>query len=367
MQRIYKRKRVVGFLSYGAIISQNCHRWYNFSLVGKKVVTVGGGSGSPDLNRALLRTGRVDFITAVAAVFDSGGATGMRRLNSEGKEPAFSDAMRILLSLVNPGDLDGKFEVINKWFSDRDARGRVLGQEIFHRFFNPETGYLQIIADLKKLGIGFSGTVVPSTTHSANILFTTASGRKYQGEHMLDIKSMSQDMVIDMELVPPVPAFALAREAIAKARVIFLSYGSVHGSVLCNFLPDGMRQAISHSPAKIYLVTNLVSSRNETHNFSPQDYIRVVRKYIGRPVDAIIVPAISRREFESKYPNVAALYKLEHSHFLGWEADELNRVTKEGVKVITHRATKVVAVPDKGTTIVRHDSIRLAETLAEIW
>ncbi len=340
--------------------------WYNFSLVRKEVVTVGGGSGSPDLNRALLRTGQIDFITAIAAVFDSGGATGMRRLNSEGKEPAFSDAMRILLSLVNPADLDGKFEVINKWFSNRDARGRVLGQEIFHRFFNREAGYLQIIEDLKMLGIGFLGTVVPSTTHSANISFTTASGRKYEGEHMLDTKSMSEDMVMDMELVPHVPAFAPAMEVIAKATHIFLSYGSLHGSVLCNFLPEGMREAISHSPAKIYLVTNLVSSRNETHEFSPQDYIQVVLKYTGRQVDSIVVPDMSRREFESKYPNVAALYKLEHSHILGWEAGELYEVEKTGVRVITHQATKVVAVPDIGTTIVRHDSIKLAETLAEI-
>ncbi len=332
----------------------------------KEVVTVGGGTGSPGLNRALLKTERVESIKAIAAVFDSGGATGRKRLNSEGREPAFSDAMRILLSLVNPHSQDDKYEVIKRWFSHRDARDAVLGQEIFHHFFDQGTGYSQIEDHLKKLGVDLMGTVLPPTTYSANILFTTNSGRQYLGEHMLDAKIMSKDPVINMILDPQVPAFVPAMEAIKTAQVIFLSYGSLHGSVLCNFLPEGMKQAIAESRAKIFLVTNLVSARNETHNFSPKEYIDLVRKYIGVTVNAIIVPQMTRREFESRHPDMATLYDLEHSHFLGWEAQELYEVEKEGVSVIAHQATRVVEVADENTKIVRHDPSKLAETLKEI-
>lgn len=332
----------------------------------KEIVTIGGGTGSPDLNRSLLLTEKVQFIRAIAAVFDSGGATGRRRLNSEGREPAFSDAMRILFSLVMPSDQDAKFVATRALFSHRDSRDEVLGQEIFNRYFDQESGYSKVEEYLKSLGINLMGTVIPSTTHSADILFTTASGRQHLGEHELDAKVMSKDVVIDMVLHPKVPAFAPAMDALRQAKVIFLSFGSIHGSLLCNFLPDGMREAVSESQAKIFLVTNLVSTRSETHNISPQDYVKLVRKYTGVNVDAIIVPVMTRSQFESRHPEVAALYDLEYSHFLGWEQQELYEVEKEGVTVVAHRATKIIEVLDGKTKIVRHDPSKLAETLKEI-
>ncbi|HJX02110.1 MAG TPA: hypothetical protein VJ348_02905 [Candidatus Humimicrobiaceae bacterium] len=127
--------------------------------MGKKIVTVGGGSGSPVVNEALLRTHKVDYIKAVSAVFDSGGATGRRRLDSKGQEIAYSDAMRILLSLISPKDVDEKYKVIKRWFSHRDAKDTVLGQEIFNRFFGKSNGFSQIEKDLDSLGITLKGTV----------------------------------------------------------------------------------------------------------------------------------------------------------------------------------------------------------------
>lgn len=332
----------------------------------KNVVTVGGGTGSPAINQALIATGKVKYIQAIAAVFDSGGATGRRRLNSEGKEPAFSDPMRILLSLANPATIGPRYEVIKKWFMHRDTRDAVLGHDIISRFFNKDSGYTQIEEDLRTIGINFMGTVIPSTTHSTNILFTTRSGRKFLGEHLLDGKTMSKDTVIDMVLNPQVTGYLPAIKAITSAEVIFLACGSPHGSVLCNFLPSGMRLAMRHSKAQVFVITNLVSTRNETHDFSPQDYINLVKKYTGSKVTGLIVPDISRQQFEKLYPKVARLYDLEQSYFLGWEKPQLRQLENSGIKVIAHQATKIINVPDEGTSIVRHDPLKLAEALKEI-
>lgn len=334
----------------------------------KEIVTVGGGTGSPELNSALLLTNKVNFINAIAAVFDSGGATGRKRLNSEGREQAFSDAMRILLSLVSGETQQDRLRqaVIKKWFSHRDSRDEVLGHSVFSHFFDQERGYKQIEQDLKDMGFNLKGTVIPSTTHSSHILFTTNSGRRYTGEHEFDRRYMSKDMVQQMALDPSVPAYDVAKEVLTNAQVIFLSFGSLHGSVLCNFLPGGMTEAIKESKAKIVVVSNLVSTRNETHEFSAIDYLNLIQKYIEIRVHSLVVPEISRSEFEQMHPDVAAMYDLEHSHFLGWSDSQIRDVEKEGVLVIKHNATRIVDIIDGRGKIVRHDKHELAKTLSEI-
>jgi uncharacterized cofD-like protein len=327
------------------------------------VATVGGGTGSPVVNEALLRTNKVSFINAIAAVFDSGGATGRRRLDAKGQEIAYSDAMRILLSLIDPKDVNGKTDVIKKWFSHRDEKDTVLGQEIFNRFFEKANGFDRIENDLKSLAINLRGDVIPSTTCPTNIEFVTQSGRRHVGEHFLDGKIMSKDMVIDMSLKPKVPAYLPAISALTESEAIFIACGSPHGSVLSNFLPTGMKKAMKKSKAKKYLITNLVSARNETHDFSLKDYLLMVKKYSGVMVDAVVVPQISRRIFEKRYKEVASLYDLEHSHFLGWEAGELDKIRASGIEVITHDAVKIFNIQEENTKIVRHDPVKLAEAL----
>jgi uncharacterized cofD-like protein len=331
-----------------------------------QVVTIGGGSGSPIINESLLRTNKVDGLVAVAAVYDTGGATGRRRLDAYGQELAYSDAMRILLSLVSPDNINFQaFQTVKELFNHRDGRDRVLGQDIFSRFFSPTDGFIKIEQHLTALGINLKGRVLPSSTQPTNITFVTSSGRTFTGEHLFDDQRMSKDTILDMYLNPPVRAYGPAADAIAQAKLIILSCGSLYGSVLANFLPQGMKAALSQSPAKMFYITNLTSTRNETHNFTPGDFVNIIKKYTGKPPDGLIVPQISRPEFEKAHPDIARLYDLEHSHFLGWSPPELHAVEAAGVRIITHQATTVV----KGKNnyrVIRHDPRKLSVALQKI-
>ncbi len=332
----------------------------------KEIVTVGGGNGSPIINEALLLTSKVDNINAVAAVYDSGGATGRRRLDALGKEIAYSDAMRILISLFPPEKQDARqYFALKKLFNHRDERDKVLGQDIFNRFFDPIEGFGQIEEVMRDLGIDIQGHVLPSSTEPSNIAFATTSGRKFVGEHLLDANRMSQDMVINMYLDPKVDAYVPAEDAIENAQLVILSSGSIHGSVLSNFLPNGMREALQKSKAKLFLVTNLVSTRNETHNFTPLQFAEMVKKYSGRQPDGLIVPEISREDFEAKNHEVAVLYDQEHAHFLGWDSRELYRAENKGIQIITHQATRIIDAGD-GLKIVRHDPQKLSDALGQL-
>jgi uncharacterized cofD-like protein len=332
-----------------------------------QIVTVGGGSGSPVVNEALLRTGLVPGIDAIAAVFDAGGATGRRRLDSLGQEIAYSDAMRILLSLVEPDQLESKsYQSVRKILNHRDKRDRVLGQDFFNHFFSKQGGFAEIQELLTDLGVNFMGRVLPASTESSNIVFQTQSGLLYFGENQLDDQRMSDDLVIDMHLEPHVNAYVPAAEAIARAKVIFLSCGSLHGSVLSCALPDGMKDAFAQSDAQIYYVSNLVSTPNEMPaDMTPPAMAERIEYYTGRRPHGFIVPEMSRAAFNSAHPRAAMLYNKEHSEFLGWEPKDLYRYRDDlGFTIVTHNATSVVQ--SNGRELVRHDPRLLSQAMQQI-
>jgi hypothetical protein len=122
---------------------------------------------------------------------------------------------------------------------------------------------------------------------------------------------------------------------------------------------------LAESKAKMYLVTNLVSTRNETHNYTPEDFVALVKEYTNKRLDGLVVPAMSRKKFETEYKDVAKLYDLEHSYFLGWEEKELERIEKNGVKIVLHNATEIVEGKNN-FRVVRHNIEKLSDALLTI-
>lgn len=333
----------------------------------KRVVTIGGGNGSPVINEALLLTGRVKHIDAISAVFDTGGATGKRRTDSRGQELAYSDPMRNLLSLVNPSQ--GKtnaYQALVQLMTNR-SWGKVLGQDVFAHFHENGRGFDSVQEQLTKLTcLNFMGKILPATTCSTNIVFETASGRIYTGEDKLDTHAMSKDMIKDMWLEKKAYAYKETLKAIKKASIIFFSCGSIYGSVFCNTLPIGIKEAFKKTKARVFIVTNLVSTRNETHNFKPANFIHLIKKYAGIKPNGLIVPNMTRGEFENKFKDAAKLYSLDHSFFLGWEKKELEKTSKkEEVEIIFHNATTIIETKTN-EKVVRHDPKELSKTLKKL-
>lgn len=321
-----------------------------------RIVTVGGGSGTPIVNEALLLAGAKN-IDSVVTVMDSGGITGRMRTDSAGQQIAYSDSLRTLLSLISPKIAKTpRVKSLKELFLKRNDRGQV-GYTIFSHYFSPETGFAQIQELLETLAdIKFCGRVIPVTTQPCDLVFETKSGQVYRGEHELDDKRMSADTVTQMWLDPEVTAYVEAIDAIASADLIIFCCGSLHGSILINLLPKGIKQALRISHARKFLLTNLASSKNETDNFTPEDFVKIFQKYSGMddPLDYLIVPNISREKFEKKYPDVAERYALEHSHFLGWE--------KTTVPFLAHDATTIDPVLKR----LRHDPKKLAKLFKQL-
>jgi uncharacterized cofD-like protein len=340
------------------------------SRIEKKIAVIGGGSGPPVLDKALIIAG-YKSITNISAVTDFGGITQRRRIDSGGQEIALSDGFRTLLALIDPETLvDPKVRAALEPLYIRTQRTH-LGYEIFsHMAPNLATqGFDEMQKWLERVtGKPLLGTVIPVTTQSAQIVFETKLGRIYRGENELDDKRTARDPVQKMHLEPDVESFSKASLAILEADAIYSCFGSLHGSVLVNFLVKNISESYQQSKGTRVHITNLVSSMNETHNFKPEDFVKTFKRYTGtkHPLDVLIVPNISRRQFENQFQKVARHYWAEHSYFLGWTEEQLNEARKKlGITILTHDAMTIVeAAPNH--LVVRHNPLKLAETLRKV-
>jgi uncharacterized cofD-like protein len=175
---------------------------------------------------------------------------------------------------------------------------------------------------------------------------------------------MSKNTITDFWLDPQVQATPEALKAIEAADYIIFSPGSLYGSILSNFLPVGIPEALKASKAQKILITNLVSNRNQTHHFTPKKYLRVFQKYTGlkKPFDIFLAPAQSESAFDRKHPKVTASYANEHAHFLGWTTKELKELNKYSINVVTSDTIYITPQLNR----LRHDPKKLAKTLKQI-
>lgn len=276
-----------------------------------KICTIGGGTGMPIVNKSLIKAG-FENINSIVTTFDSGGDTGRMRTDERGKILAFSDYWRALISLWNDGN---QKEIWEEMLRFRDGRGRNFGN-LFFQFMAENAGDLSGVDELfcKLTGAKLLGRVIPVALEPANVCFKTKSGKEYCGEHNLDILRMSLDTVADINLEPDVKVNNEVIKVLNEARIIIIAPGSMYGSVITNFLPQGMAEEFNNSKARKILMVNIMSTANENDGFDQNDYINIFKKYLKTesPFDVILMADLNELD-HSSLNMVKKYYELEHS------------------------------------------------------
>src|SRR5438105_1514603 len=128
------------------------------------VVTIGGGTGTPVTNRALLEAG-VPYIHSIITMMDNGGLTGKMRTDSQGRQLAYSDFLRALLSLI-PLEKTNSEQVaaLNRILTRRNENEQT-GYTILSKLFDAtQGGFDQAQDDLEQLLVlKLQGRVIPVT------------------------------------------------------------------------------------------------------------------------------------------------------------------------------------------------------------
>ncbi|KKW19827.1 MAG: hypothetical protein UY63_C0005G0010 [Parcubacteria group bacterium GW2011_GWA2_51_10] len=274
----------------------------------KKVVTIGGGTGSYTILRGLKKF-PLD-ITAVVTTFDSGGSTGALR-DEFGILPP-GDIRRCLIALSE----GKKRQVLRDLFNYRfDQKGSPLHGHSFGNLFLLALSsiYGSEIEGIRKASqlLNLKGRVLPVSLDNSHVHATLEDGTEIVGEANIDVPKHNGDLKIaSVTLKPVAHIFDETKDAIREADLIVIGPGDIYTSIIPNFLVEGMKEALRESRGKTVVICNLMTKWGETNGSVASSMIAELLVYSGlskfdyaicntKEMDAGLVAAYAD---EKKYP-----------------------------------------------------------------
>lgn len=317
----------------------------------KSIVVIGGGTGTFTVLSGLKKY--PVNLTAIVAMSDSGGSTGILR-DELGVLPP-GDVARCLVAL-------SRKDVLMRALMDyRFDGGKLKG----HRFGNlllsaleKVTGSFDLAVEKASDILRTNGRVIPSTLDKVNLVAQVGK-RMIRGEEQIQMTKLNGSLK-KLFLEPSGRANPKALEAIRTADAIVIGPGGFYTGVVTNLLVRGIPEAIRRSKAKKIFVCNLMTKVEHTRDYSVADYARALEEYLGAPVDAVI--------YNNKQPRPSLLkrYAREGDTLTSWDVLPKGRELI-GADLLARRASKFqkIGTPSKEASLVRHDQDRLAATIAK--
>ena len=279
----------------------------------RKVVVLGGGTGSSTLLRGL-KEFPLD-ITAIVSVCDDGRSTGV--LREEFSIPAVGDIRRVLVALSETEPL--VMELFNYRFkTTSDLDGHTVGNLLLTASSEITGNLSDGIEALSKV-FNLKGKVVPLTEDNVVLMGEMEDGSIIEGEHRITETGGAIKRVFYKE--NPVPTRE-AIKAIEGADLILLSMGSLFTSIIPNLICDEIVDAMERSHGKIMYVCNMVTQPGETEDFKVSDHIKLLNQYLGnRKIDVVIandgeIDADMAKRYESLEQKDAVILDKEETKSL---------------------------------------------------
>lgn len=325
----------------------------------KKIVTIGGGTGSFTLLSGL-KNYQYD-ITAIVTMADDGGSTGKLR-DELGVLPP-GDVRQCLVALSDSSEELRK--LMNYRFEDGGLEGHNFGNLFLSALEKMNGNFSQGVAEAIRI-LNVRGNVVPVSEDDMRLKIRLSDGRILAGEKELDD---NQDVrvtgVHDIQLMKKVRANKDALAAIKNAHFIVIGPGDHYGSIVPNLLVSGIKNAIKKSSAKVIFIAPLTNKKGLTDKYAVSDYIKSIEEMIG----------VGRIDFvvcNTKKPKRAVVARYEKQEgknsLVVCDRDNLSicRIIEGDI------LQKEKTIKTKGDAIahtrafIRHDSDKLARAIALI-
>ena len=230
-----------------------------------KVVSIGGGTGQSILLRSLASLD-ID-ITAIVAMADDGGSTGI--LRSKAHAPAPGDIRKCLLALSQKGD-----SLIARAFAHRmeSVDNHALGNLILFSMYEETDDFTKAIEECSRV-LDVKGRVLPSTLDDITLYGQTREGKIIAGQAATSHGSCTMEKVW---IEPEAHAFGPCVDAILEADVILVGPGSLFTSIMPNFCLPEILHAVQESQALKVFVCPKSDSQGETWGMRASEYVEAL-------------------------------------------------------------------------------------------
>lgn len=332
----------------------------NRSTSNRKIVAIGGGTGT-----FTLLTGLKDYedldISAIVTMADDGGSNKVLR-DEFGLLPT-SGIRQAIVALSKDATL------LRQLFSYRYYQGTGISGMTFGNLFLAAVSDIlgsqkEAIKETCKL-LGVKGSILPVSYEKTSLVATYQDGTEVIGEHYIDIATakISKQKIINLRSIPKIKIDADAKNAILHADIIVLGPGDLYTNTIANLIVSGVSEAIESSMAKVVFVMNLMSRPGETYGYKASDFLNDLSQYLKADrLDYVIINTET-----SHSPAVLKKYEAEGSTPVEDDLGDkwhLARVVRARMRA-SHRPEKA-----KGDTLlrsmVRHDPSLLAKEIVKL-
>lgn len=319
----------------------------------KKIATIGGGTGQYTLLRGL-KNYDID-LTAVVSMVDDGGKSTKRLMVEFGILPP-GDLRNCLVALVDESKLkdlkelfEYRFPELNK--NENGLGGHSLGNLILTALIQQHGDIGKAVEAAAKI-LNISGRVLPVSLTKTNLYGKTIGGKILNGQAEVSYNIQKADRIKELYLEPKSFVFEEAAKALRESDVIVICPGDLYGSIIPNFLIEGVNQAIKDSKAKLVYVCNLVTKQG-TYGFKASDFVKEIEKYLGgKEIDTIVL--------NTKKPTqkIVDKYKGEDSEFVEPDIGNLKKKIVETELLVEYKSD--------GKIIARHEPQETAQKIIEL-
>lgn len=285
----------------------------------KKVVILGGGTGTSTLVRGL-KEFPVD-LSVVVSVCDDGKSTG--KLREEFDVPAVGDLRRVIASLSETEPLFEKL-LEYRFNTTSDLNGHTVGNLLLVALCNITGNMSDGIESLSKV-LNLKGKVLPLTEDNVILMGKMEDESIVEGEHNI---TKSEKTIKDIYYKDEPKINPEVIKDIKESDMIILSMGSLYTSIICNLVCDDVIEAIDESKGKILYVCNMFTQPGETDDFTVSDHIKVLNDHLGkRKIDTIVINGGKiPKKFIEKY------HREEEKDPVIIDKEELNKMNVRIVK-----------------------------------
>jgi uncharacterized cofD-like protein len=326
----------------------------------KKIVTIGGGTGSFTMLSGLKKY-TVD-ISAIVSMADDGGSTGVLR-DELGVLPP-GDVRQCLVALSDSPLM--LRNLMNYRFEEGGLKGHNFGNLFLSALEKINKSFSKGVEQAIKI-LDVDGEVIPVSDESMRLFIELNNGKILEGENHLDHNEEIRKIGLKKVFLKPlVSANKKAIERIKTADVIVIGPGDLYGSILPIFLVKEVANAIKKCKGKVIFNCNLTNKKGQTENFTINDYVRILEEFIGKnKIDFVTfnnnkIPTLLVKKYEKREgPGSVIVFKNDQKRGR-YKIVMADLLREEEIK------EKIGDLISGTRSFIRHDSDKLAKILMMI-